>query len=233
MLATNNEAQDAPKRGNSRSAHSHRPISEVPKTPGDRMAQRRKELGLRQEDVAKQVRSRRKDGTTVSMSRSGYCMYEQDSVAHEVKKIALIAQVLQTTPEWLAYGVSDRDSVEQVEFNDGRFEVVRKCRLDDEWLYTSFEVEPSELALWVATNACVSIEIDDIAVVRKNTRPGSHPAEFVYEEGGKARIGLISRPLRNGAYILTSKDGKARSREIKKRSISFLGRVVGRFGPTS
>jgi len=240
MLGTNNAVQD--RRREQPRQRSHRLLSNSLQTPGQRMAQRRKELGLRQEDVAEKVVIRRKDGTEERMSRSGYCMYEQDAVTHDVKKIEKIAAVLQSTPEYIAYGVSDDNSIPQVALDDrGDFSHVKKWRIDDEWLYEQHEVEPSEVVLWQATNATNRVEMDDMLVVKLDTKPGSNPNEydFVFEEKtrakgeveatSKAKVGVLSRPSRNGPYFLASKDGK-RTRQIAEQDIAILGRVIAKIG---
>jgi transcriptional regulator with XRE-family HTH domain len=194
------------------------------------MTELRKKLNLRQEDVAEKVVIRRKDGKIDRMSRSGYCMYEQDGVSHDIRRLALIAQVLQTTPEYLAFGVTNNNTVEQVEIrDDGRFHTVGKWAIDDDWLYSVFEAEPHELVIWVATNPSEHFDVDDAVIVRKDTRPSARPAEFVFSERGKAKIGLVSKPARKGPLVVQIGDA-TKAHEVAEGDIEFLGRAIGRMG---
>lgn len=78
------------------------------KTIGQRIARRRVELNLKQEQVARQVTYRQKSGrkkeTERRLSRATLAMYERDLAEPDLQKIIAIAAALSVTPSWLAFG---------------------------------------------------------------------------------------------------------------------------------
>lgn len=209
--------------------HAHRPEGDAPRTPGERMTKLRKDLGLRQEDVATQIKFMRKDGMESTMSRSAYCMYEANAVTMDIDRVVLIARVLKTTPEYLAYGISDDNAVDEVEWAHGEFSHVRKWSINDDWLYARYEAEASELVLIQVDQPYNEFKEGDMAVVRLNAKPGARGGDFVFacdDEKG-AQIAHIAKPSRSSDYVVIDENGE---RHFDDNGVVLLGKVIGKFG---
>lgn len=208
---------------------SHRPEAEAPRTPGERMTKLRKELGLRQEDVAVQIKFVRKDGLESTMSRSAYCMYEANAVTMDIDRVVLIARVLKTTPEYLAYGITDDNAVNEVEWANGEFVHVRKWSINDDWLYARYEAEAAELALIQITQTYNDLKSGDMAVVRLGAKPGAKGGVFVFSDDDTdgAQVAHITKPSRSSDYVVTDSNGE---RNLDEDSVVLLGKVIGKFG---
>lgn len=79
-----------------------------PMTFGERMTQRRLDLNMTQVDVASRVTIISKTGCKKDakrqLSRNAYCMYELDEAEPSLSTLLQIANALNVSPAWLAFG---------------------------------------------------------------------------------------------------------------------------------
>ena len=224
-----------------------------PTTLEERLTARRMELNLSQADVAKQIKFfNKKQGEWKVLSRSAYCMYESGDVLPDVDKIVSLAEALQCSPEWLAFGteksatlaealgcspqwladgIEDLVTIPELEFAGVRkgFQPVRSWPMYEDWLQTQFDVPTDALALVRVDDFANNLQPGEMAFVHRDAAPTPAGAAFVYALDGEVRVDHVTRPTANGAYRIFDQDRRSH-RDVPEKSVKLLGKVVGKIG---
>lgn len=206
-----------------------------PKTVGQRMAARRLELKMTQDDVAKRVVFQPKTGSRrndeVVLSRNAYCMYETGGVEPDLPKIEGIAKVLEVTPQWLAFGVEERKTVASFKFNVAKktFVPSETWVLPEDWLARNLGVQASDIELFIPheTKKGQFESGDAIIVQRKAEVPGGSFGKFLFVYSGKVRVAELTRPHRS-ENLKVSMPGSKKPQEIPSHRVQIWGRVIGK-----
>lgn len=221
---------------------------EHPKTIGERIAARRKELNLTQAEVAEMVSltqqsDSRKDtstkpgwvakqaGESRPLSRTAYIMYETDSVKPQFPVLEQIALALRAAPEYIAFGVGPSHPIEQMVYNADidEFERIDIWTLNPQWLAERFDAAPHELALAAINDFSPTLKPGDMAVVRRGVEPNASGGEFVFGMDGELRVAHLTRPARGGPYRVYESDLKAHN-DVEPGDLHILGKVIGKIG---
>lgn len=198
-----------------------------------RMALRRQKLGLSQGDVAKKVTFwNNKQQINKNLSRSAYCMYEGGHVEPDLDKIAAIAKVLKTTPEWLAFGVGRESTdlnIHEVALDGSGFITVKEWTLDPEWIESRFDAAPRDLAMVTVNDFTPHLKPGDLAVVRRRAKPTAAGGEFAFGHQDEMKVAHVTRPNATGPYRVYDADLR-HFEEVPADDLLFLGKVVGKLG---
>lgn len=222
-----------------------------PTTLEERLTSRRMELNMSQADVASKIRfHNKKQGEWKVLSRSAYCMYESGDVLPDVDKIVSLAEALQCTPEWLAFGTEKTDTLaealqcapewladgiddlvtlEEVEHTKKGFTYTRSWPMFKDWLDTQFDVPVESLALVRVDDFADNLQPGEMAFVHRDAKPTPSGAAFVYALDGEVHVDHLTRPTASGPYRIFDQDRRGH-RDVDPKSITLLGKVVGKIG---
>lgn len=224
-----------------------------PTTMQERMTSRRLELDLSQAEVASKIRFyNKKQSEWKTLSRSAYCMYETGDVLPDIEKIITLAEALQCTPEWLAFGVEKEDTLaealqcapqwlaegiddlvtlEELEYANARkgFVFARSWPMFSDWLQTQFDVPTESLALFRIDDFAENLQPGEMAFVQRDAAPTPAGGAFVYAMDGEVRVDHVTRPSLNGPYRIFDQDRRGH-RDVAAKSVTLLGKVVGKIG---
>ncbi|UTC29029.1 putative HTH domain DNA-binding protein [Brevundimonas phage vB_BpoS-Marchewka] len=224
-----------------------------PTTMQERMTSRRMELDMSQAEVAAKIRFyNRRQAEWKVLSRSAYCMYETGDVLPDIEKIVTLAEALQCSPEWLAFGTQKADilaealqtapqwladgiedlvTLQEVEFAGPRkgFTAARAWPMFADWLQTQFDVPTESLALIRIDDFAENLQPGEMAFVQREATPTPTGATFVYALDGEVRVDHLTRPSANGPYRIFDQDRRGH-RDVPAKSITLLGKVVGKIG---
>lgn len=214
------------------------PDHDHPSTLGGRLAQRRTELGLKQETVASQIFITQKSqsklpgramGSARPLSRTAYVMYETDSVPPPLELVSQMAVVLKTSPAWIAFGIGQRDQIDEVEYDPktDSYHTARTWALDENWLRERFEVQVADIALVTAPDYTPSLAPGDVAIVKRGVEPTASGGEFVYGCDDGLRVAHVTRPARGGPYRVYEADLKSHT-DVEPGDFNVFGRVIGK-----
>lgn len=220
-----------------------------PKTIGQRIAARRLELGMTQEQVASLCEITQKSdsrepkgpkpenwtprlaGTKSPLSRTAYSMYESDSVAPVLDVLVQIAAALKTTPAYIAFGDRGPNPVPMLSLNakTEEFDQDFLWDLNPEWL-ADLTPDTGNLALVRVLDRSPNLKPNDIAVVRRGVEP-PNKGEFVYSLHGNLGIGFLARPERGGPYRVYRGAKMGSDFDlVEPGALNILGVVVGKLG---
>lgn len=204
----------------------------APTSLKERLISRRQELNLSQGDVAKKITFwNNKQQEWKKLSRSAYCMYEAGEVVPDIDKIIRISTVLHCSPEWLAFGVGNRNAVEEIGYDAKAVDFTSKgfWNLDEDWVRTRFDAEPTDIVLAMVNDFSPSLKPGDMAVVRKDQEPNAGGGEYVFARDDEMTVAHVTRPHAGGGYRVYTPDLKSHD-EIEAGELNFLGKVVGKLG---
>lgn len=204
-----------------------------PKTVGQRMAARRLELGMTQEQVAHRVifipQTGQRAGVKQHLSRNSYCMYEIGSVEPDLQKLEQIAKALQVSPQWLAFGIDERGTVDEMAYDPKKntFSPVHKWMMSPQWVQEQFGMAPSDLVLFAISEFNDNYKAGDVAIVRRGVEPNANGGDYVFASKGEVRTAHIIRPARSTNYRVFSSD-RTKHEELPPSKLMILGRVAGK-----
>lgn len=204
-----------------------------PKSLTDRLIARRQELDLSQAQVAALITFwNKKQQEWKPLSRSAYCMYEAGDVVPDKDKIERLAIALQSTPEWLMFGIGARTTLDEIEWDAkaGDFNTTRSWPMDEDWLRAQFDCPGKALALVMVNDFSYNLKPGDTAFVRKDiVMPNAAGGEFVFVQDGEMRAAHVTRPT--GAGPVRIYDAERREHiDVEADDLTFLGKVVGLMG---
>lgn len=223
-----------------------------PTTLEERLTSRRMELDMSQADVASKIRfHNKKAGEWKTLSRSAYCMYESGDVLPDVDKIVSLAEALQCTPEWLAFGTEKTDTLaealqcapdwladgiddlvtlEELEYTGKKgFAYTRSWPMFKDWLSTQFDVPTESLALIRVDDFADNLQPGEMAFVQRDATPTPSGATFVYARDGQVYVDHLTRPSMSGPYRIFDQDRRGHT-DVPVKQITLLGKVVGKVG---
>lgn len=184
-------------------------------TLGGRMTIQREHLGLRQDQVAE----------LIGVARTAYSQYETRTVVPNLAKIIALAEALQTTPEWLAFGVGERSSMPELTYDvpSKSWTQVNVCALNPQWLKQHLpNIDLKTLCTVRLPDAVAGMNADDIAIVQRDVKVTDKRQEFLYVMGADILVGDLQR-TKEGIEVFM---GKA-SEKVHPRNLKVLGLVVG------
>lgn len=184
-------------------------------TPGGRMTIQREHLGLRQDEVA----------AMIGVARTAYSQYETRIVVPTVAKFQLLAVALQTTPEWLAFGVGERSSMPELTYDipSKSWSQVNVCALNPHWLKQHLpNIDLKTLCTVRLPDAVAGMNADDIAIVQREVKITDKREEFLYVMGVNILVGELRR-TKEGIEVFMEDT----SETVNPRNIKMLGRMVG------
>lgn len=207
----------------------------APKTIGERMAARRNELGLSQEQVAKQVtfhpKTGQRGGEKVSLARNTYNTYETDKVPPGLEQIVGIAKALKVQPAYIAFGGEKRPEITEYTFDTTKREFITRANwaLDETWLAENFGELPSDLGLMMVPEETAGLREGEIAIVRKGNEPSAVGGDFVFSHGRQVRCAYVRQVPRSNRLRVYSPD-RLNHEEIAATSVHLFGEVIGKVG---
>ncbi len=100
-------------------SHTHdEDVMSHPQSLTERLASRRVEVGLSQEEVADKIRVIRYGGTKKEriqkIARNTYCNYERGTVPIKKEVLEQVAQILQISVEWLMWGENKVSTIKEL-----------------------------------------------------------------------------------------------------------------------
>lgn len=214
--------------------HVHASMGE-PTTIGSRMAKRRLELGMTQETIASQIvftpKTGKREFDEVTLSRNGYGMYETGQVEPDLDKIVAIAKALGVTPQWLAFGVGERPSVEEFVYDPGKKAFVTESSwlLSEQWISDNFSLNPTDIGLYVISDYSANFQPGNAAIVQRNVEPTAAGGEFIFAFKGRIKVAHVTKPQRSDNIRIFAVDNKTHE-EVSAKQIVFLGEVIGKLG---
>jgi transcriptional regulator with XRE-family HTH domain len=202
-----------------------------PKTLGERITARRLELGLHQGNVADRVKVLRasgaKQGKEISLSRSTLCQYETGSGTPDLPKLIALAEALQCTPEWLAFGVTGPQTLDEASWTGDAFVFqASQWAFPKDWLQ-ELNGSTADLAVIVCDDFTPSLKPGDVALVDRSASPNTSGAEFVFAIGDAARTAYVSK---RGDQVRVFDRDLSRHEDYPAEAVTFLGKVVGKLG---
>jgi phage repressor protein C with HTH and peptisase S24 domain len=158
-------------------------------------------------------------------------MYESGEVTPDVDKLKSIAKVLHCSPEWLAFGVGARSPIEEVSYDSeaGDFVSKRFQDLDEDWLRTQCDVEPTDAVLCVVNDFSPHLKPGDVAIVKRGVKPNAGGGEYVFARDDELTVAHVTRPHSAGTFRVYAPDLKSHE-DIDDGELNFLGKVVGKQG---
>lgn len=199
----------------------------------ERLTSRRMELNLSQADVAGRVRFyNKKAAEWKDLSRSAYCMYESGDVTPDVDKITTLAEILQCTPQWLAFGdTAERAAIQEVEYDPDQkaFTALRPWPMHEDFLQAQYGVSSDTLALVRIDSFSEKLQPGEMAFVDRSATPSSAGGDFVYALKGQVMVDHITQPSVNGPLRVFEPD-RRNYKEIKASQLTILGKMVGKIG---
>lgn len=213
---------------------------------GERLRMRREALGLRQEDVearaeaaAQRVAEKfgvnwlRADGdlSKQTFARVAYTNYENGKILPGPERIFALAEVLETTAQWLYFGDDPLTEasimVPESEFTAGRWQDSgRTWALNRDWIAKTFpQVNPSAIAAAQIDNSLSTVVArGDMVLADTDVKPSEVEDEFVYSAAGSIHVGSVTKV--SGGYRLKDRGGKE-SGMVTPHQVRFLGRAIG------
>lgn len=181
--------------------------------PGDRMRARREELKL----TAQQV------GAHMNLSRPAYSQYETNTSKLTGDKAILAAQILDVTPEWIMFGVGEKEALALKRFDGRKFVDSSKVVLPEAWLKAHYGYPARDLDLYIVTSDTKTMKTGDIAVLKRGRTLERTPSEYVYVFEGDACIGQLSEPKPDTVRVHKTKGHT----DYDPFDVQVYGRVLG------
>lgn len=210
-----------------------KPLVTNPKNLQERLIARRQELDLSQAQVANLITFwNKKSAEWKPLSRSAYCMYEAGDVVPDKDKIERLAVALQSTPEWLMFGIGARTMLDEVEWDAkvDDFVTTRSWPMDEDWLRSQFDCHGTVLALVRVNDYSYNLKPGDTAFVRTDVKePNPIGGEFIFILDGEMQVAHVTHPSADGPYRIYDADRRDHV-EVEAEELAFLGKVVGLMG---
>jgi transcriptional regulator with XRE-family HTH domain len=182
---------------------------------GGRLTIQREHLGLKQEEVAARI----------GVARTAYSQYETRIVVPSLAKIIKLAEALETTPEWIAFGVGERVSMPELAYDipSKGWVQVNVCALNPQWVKQHLpDIDQKTLCAVRLPNSVGGLDADDIAIVQREVKITDKRQEFLYVMGADVLVGDLKR-VKEGIEVFIEKS----SETVNARNVKVLGRMVG------
>lgn len=199
---------------------------------GQRIAQARANADKTQDQLAK----------FVNRGRSAVAQWERDSAVPDINMVKEIAQFLQTTPEYLAFGLTNKPVKVAPSAEEAGYLTIREVTFGDEpddlhetgrwgvslaWLRNELGTQTDDLIMFKVNTPVHGLEFGDRVVVdRANFKP-SPPGLFLYWDGLGPAIGRIMVLPPQGRKLTVKVDGATGSYEVDASKITIIGRLKG------
>jgi len=204
-------------------------------TVGERLRETREAKQMTQGDVAK----------LLGLSRAAVTQWETDTTSPSVHKLAEIAKLLETTPQWLAYGVGKEPeviykpaagsvSLKEIVFGekvDERSEV-RDWNIPTDYLKSELRAQDSgSLFIWrvEGSNMEPLYEYGDKVIVDAGAKRPSPSGVFLIWDGVGPSLHNVNVVPISGKPVarVSSTDGKTDQYEVPADKLQVIGRVRG------
>lgn len=189
-------------------------------TLANRLTTRRTELRQRQVDLADQI----------EVARTAYSQYETGKITPSVDKVIRLAAALDVTPEWLAFGIGDKVTTEEVSYHTASRTWVREraWTLNERWVGERFPgIDPADLVLTSIEGKTPNglFERGDVVIVNRASQPTDAKTdnEFIYASHREAKVGRMRRVGEDYEIELSDEQKETESR----RGVRVLGEVIG------
>lgn len=202
---------------------------------GERVFKSRMEIGMTQHSLAK----------FLNRNRSSVAQWERGKNVPDIHTIESMAALMNTTPQWLAFGISEKPQtvmpdpralgyalVSEIRVGQSpeKFETLQKWGLPYQFLTSELGCpDPDALFMLKAEAPIDSYQIGDRVIVdRSSTRP-SPPGIFVIWDGMAcvlAKLSVVPGATKSPTVRIENSNG---SFELALDKVQVLGRVRGSF----
>jgi transcriptional regulator with XRE-family HTH domain len=225
------EPAEAPRRGSPREK-----LKLKPDTPGLRLARLRDAAKLTQQQVADRC----------DRGRSAIAQWERDDSQPDYDMCETLAEILDTTPQYIAFGVTAEPKVVMPDADTMGFAIVNEIIFGDkptdvsdgakwavpvQWLKAEMQVvKPDALAMYKVEAQSGPYEYGDRAIVDRAQTRISPPGHFLLWDGVGPMVAHVSAvPGGAGRKTMARVSGVTGDYEIDAEKLHIIGKVKGVF----
>lgn len=208
-------------------------MAKVPQTVGSRIREIREAKAMTQNDVAKML----------GLSRAAIAQWEGDTTSPSIHTVAEVAKLLETSPQWLAFGISTAPqiiyrepegsaAIKEAIWGDSPADMTtgKSWSVPVEYLKTELNcLSTSGLVIWrvESPNMAPVYEYGDRVIIDTAARRPSPSGTFLIWDGiGPSLNEITIVPGKNGPLArISAKSGE--SYEVAADKLQVLGRVRG------
>lgn len=204
-------------------------------TVGSRIKEARDQKQMTQLDIAK----------ILGISRAAIAQWENETTSPSISTVTEVAKLLETTPQWLAYGVSAEPTIvhqtppgmveiKEVAFGESPVATVdvRSWVLPLDYIKSEIHAGSADaLIIWrvEGSNMTPSYELGDKVFVDTSSRKPSPSGVFLTWDGFGPALHNVTVTPSSGKLIarVSNTDGKTEPYEVPAEKLVIIGRVRG------